>query len=223
MMYEKDKVEKEDFKKIQNFAFIGIGMLIFCFLLNYSFVPYIPVVMGADHTCCYDPSILNPQLKNNICKILKKHGEAYIRLGDIILIRTYLLLDKEVGKLRRELSRISKRKSDLYEDYSERLITEEEYMQFSRIYSNEIENIKNRLDVVLAAQVRYSKDYHIEEGWGKVIHTYMSKRKLTKEMADAFVDSIIIHGKYDYEIKLVYDDQFADLQKLKKEKEAQSR
>ena len=83
--------------------------------------------------------------------------------------------------------------------------------------------IKNRLDVVLAAQVRYSKDYHIEEGWGKVIHTYMSKRKLTKEMADAFVDSIIIHGKYDYEIKLVYDDQFADLQKLKKEKEAQSR
>ena len=32
----------------------------------------------------------------------------------------------------------------------------------------------------------------------------MSKRKLTKEMADAFVDSIIIHGKYDYEIKLIY-------------------
>lgn len=135
----------------------------------------------------------------------------------------YLLLEKEVGKLRRELSRISKRKSDLYEDYSERLITEEEYMQFSRIYSNEIENIKSRLDAVLTAQVRYSKDYHIEEGWGKVIHTYMSKRKLTKEMVDAFVDSIIIHGKYDYEIKLVYDDQFAELQKIMKEKEAQSR
>ena len=135
----------------------------------------------------------------------------------------YLLLDKEVGKFRRELSRISKRKSDLYEDYSERLITEEEYMQFSRIYSNEIENIKSRLDAVLTAQVRYSQDYHIEEGWGKVIHTYMSKRKLTKEMVDAFVDSIIIHGKYDYEIKLVYDDQFAELQKIMKEKEAQSR
>ena len=28
---------------------------------------------------------------------------------------------------------------------------------------------------------------------------------------------LIIHGKYEYEIKLVYDDQFADLQKLKKE------
>ena len=56
----------------------------------------------------------------------------------------YLLLDKEVGKTSAELSRISKRKSDLYEDYSERLITEEEYIQFSRIYSNEIENIKSR-------------------------------------------------------------------------------
>mgnify|MGYP000060812640 FL=1 len=135
----------------------------------------------------------------------------------------YQLLDKEVGKLRRELSRISKRKADLYEDYTERLITEEEYLQFSRIYSNEIENIKSRLDTVLTAQVQYSKDYHIEEGWGDTIHTYMSKRKLTKEMVDAFVDSVIIHGKYDYEIKLVYDDQFAELQQLKKEKEAQSR
>lgn len=56
-----------------------------------------------------------------------------------------------------------------------------------------------------------------------MIHTYMSKRKLTKEMVEAFVDSTIIHGKYDYEIKLVYDDQFAELQKIMKEKEAQSR
>lgn len=118
----------------------------------------------------------------------------------------YMLLDKEAGKLRRELSRISKRKSDLYEDYSEHLITEEEYMQFSRIYSNEIENIKSPLDAVLTALVWYSKDYHIEEGWGKVIHTYMSKRKLKKVMVEAFVDSIItgsrrsgigrIHGHY---------------------------
>ncbi len=69
---------------------------IFCFLLNYSFVPYIPVVMGTDHTCYYEPSILNPQLKTNICKILKKYGEVYIRLGDIILIQTYLFLDKEL-------------------------------------------------------------------------------------------------------------------------------
>ena len=69
---------------------------IFCFLLNYSFVPYIPVVMGTDHTYYYEPSILNPQLKTNICKILKKYGEVYIRLGDIILIQTYLFLDKEL-------------------------------------------------------------------------------------------------------------------------------
>lgn len=43
----------------------------------------------------------------------------------------------------------------------------------------------------MTAQVRYSKDYHIEEGWGKVIHTYMSKRKLKKVMVEAFVDPII--------------------------------
>ena len=34
-------------------------------------------------------------------------------------------------------------------------------------------------------------------------------------MADAFVDSIIIHGKYDYEIKLVYDDQLCRFTEIK--------
>ena len=84
------------------------------------------------------------------------------------------------------------------------MITEEEYIQFSRIYSNEIENIKSRLDTVLAAQVRYSQDYHIEEGWGNVIHTYMSKRKLTKEMADAFVLSSKLNTASSVTLKQVF-------------------
>lgn len=57
-------------------------------------------------------------------------------------------LDKEVGKLRRELSRISKRKSDLYEDYSERLITEEEYIQF-------LESIPMKLRISRAVWTQY--------------------------------------------------------------------
>jgi len=97
MIHEKDKAEKKDsLERIQIFAFIGIAILIFCFLLNYSFVPYIPVAMGTDHTYYYDPSILTPQLKINICKVLKKYGEDYVRLGDIVLIRVYLFLDKEL-------------------------------------------------------------------------------------------------------------------------------
>ena len=135
----------------------------------------------------------------------------------------YQILEKEVSRLRRELSRINKRKGDLYEDYCERLITEEEYLQFSKIYAAEIEKIKKQMDLVLAEQVCYSKEFHLDEGWEKTIHTYLSKRKLTAEMADAFVDSIVIHSKYDYEIRLVYDDLFMDLEKLKKEKEKEAR
>ena len=96
-MYKKYRIEKKNLlKSTQIFTFIGIGILFFCFLLNYCFVPYIPVVMGTDHTYYYDPSILTPQLKINFCKVLKKYGEDYVRLGDIVLIRMYLLLDKEL-------------------------------------------------------------------------------------------------------------------------------
>lgn len=136
----------------------------------------------------------------------------------------YELLEKEVSRLRRELTRINQRKGSLYEDYCRRLITKEEYLQFSKIYAAEISRVKEQLDHTLKEQVKYSKDYHLEdmqEGWGKAVHTYMAKRKLTREMADSFVESIVIHGRYDYEIRLAYDDLFTDLKKLKAEKEAQ--
>ena len=76
--------------------------------------------------------------------------------------------------------------------------------------------------MVLAEQVRYSKEFHLDEGWEKTIHTYLSKRKLTAEMANAFVDSIVIHSRYDYEIHLVYDDLFMELEQLKNEKEKEA-
>ena len=55
-------------------------------------------------------------------------------------------------------------------------------------------------------------------GWKRRIYTLFTPLEDRSGIVE-----IIIDGKYDYEIKLVYDDQFADLQKLKKEKEAQSR
>ena len=74
------------------------------------------------------------------------------------------------------------------------------------------------------AQVMVFQGLSYRGRMGKVIHTYMSKRKLTKKkwQMPLWIQLLSMVSK-DYEIKLVYDDQFADLQKLKKEKEAQPR
>ena len=175
---------------------------------------------------CKDHRVKKEYLDEEVWRLIRSHMKMALETEQLIrnLNTTvknqnrYQIMEKEVSRLRRELSRINKRKGNLYEDYSERLITEEEYLQFSNIYACEIEKIKKQMDLVLAEQVRYSKEFHLDEGWEKTIHTYLSKRKLTAEMADAFVDSIVIHSKYDYEIHLVYDDLFMDLEKLKKEK-----
>lgn len=175
---------------------------------------------------CKDHRVKKEYLDEDVWRLIRSHmkmaldTEQLIRkLNSTVRNQTrYQVLEKEVSRLRRELSRINKRKGDLYEDYSERLITEEEYLQFSKIYASEIEKVKKQMNLVLAEQVCYSKEFHLDEGWEKTIHTYLSKRKLTAEMAEAFVDSIVIHSKYDYEIHLIYDDLFMDLEKLKKEK-----
>ena len=88
---------------------------------------------------CKGHRVKKEYVDEDVLRLIQSHMKAVLDTEKLIREMNsasrnqtqYLLLDKEVGKLRRELSRISKRKSDLYEDYSERLITEEEYMQFS--------------------------------------------------------------------------------------------
>ena len=179
---------------------------------------------------CKKHRVEKEYLDESVWKVIRTHMKMALQTEQLIrnLNSTvknqnmYQILEKEVSRLRRELSRINKRKGELYEDYCERLITEEEYLQFSKCYASEIIKIKKQLDQALAEQVHYSKEFHLDEGWEKTIHTYLSKRKLTAEMADEFVDSIVIHSKYDYEVRLVYDDLFMELEKLKREKEKEA-
>ena len=91
----------------------------------------------------------------------------------------------------------------------------------------DITPFRNILNEMYAADisVKIKSAYRARFQQGKFMGT-TAPYGYIKDPADhnhLLIDDKVAHGKYDYEIKLVYDDQFADLQKLKKEKEAQSR
>lgn len=133
-------------------------------------------------------------------------------------MKKYDIYGKEADRIRRELQKTTEVKAGIFEDYREGLIDEEQYVQISEKYAEKIGDLTCRLDEMLKAQTRFSKEYHIDTDWKADIEKYISKRKLTREMAEAFVEKVIVYENGKLEVHLVYDDVLKELLDLRAER-----
>ena len=118
------------------------------------------------------------------------------------------------------MQRISRNKGGLYEDYRDRLITAEELCQYQKEYEMQIRQTEEQIDGLLARQRAYEKDFHLNEEWEKTVDRYLRCRKLTKEMADAFVSRVEVYPGEKISVHLVYDDFLEELVRISEEREA---
>lgn len=133
--------------------------------------------------------------------------------------KRYDIYGKEADRIRKELQKTAEVKAGIFEDYRDKLIDEEQYVQISEKYAAKIKELSARLDEMLKAQAAYSREYHIDEDWKAVVQKYLTKRKLTKEMAEAFVDRVEVHEDASIDVYLIYDDILESLISLSAERE----
>ena len=176
---------------------------------------------------CTSHKISACEVENAVFQAVHKHMELCISTEDMVKrmnARTesqqkYNLYGKEADKIRRELQKTAEIKAGIFEDYKEHLIDEEQYVQISKNYADKMKGLEYRLEEMLKAQASYSKSYHIDTDWKTVVEKYLKKRKLTKEMVEAFVESIAVHEGGRLEIRLVYDDMLKELLALSAERQ----
>ena len=118
----------------------------------------------------------------------------------------YDIYQKEIDRLQREEKRINANKGGLYEDYKDGLVTAEELCQYQKEYESRIKIIEDQITELLARQRLYEKNFHPDGEWEQVVQKYYGQRKLTKELADAFVEKIYFHLDGSLEVHLKYDD-----------------
>ena len=125
---------------------------------------------------------------------------------------------KEIGRLQKEEKRISANKGGLYEDYRDGLVTAEELCQYQKEYENQIRSIQEQIAELFRRQRFYEKNFHLDLDWEQVVQKYFRRRKLTKEMVDAFVEKIYFHPDGNLEIHLKYDDFMEQLTEIAEER-----
>lgn len=120
-----------------------------------------------------------------------------------------------------ERKRIISREKDLYEDYNDKFITAEEYVQFQKEYKKQIEDIDIQITEYENHISKYRKDFHLDESWESIISKFQGKRILTREIVDAFVSEIKIYPDKNMEVKLYYDDMLDQLVSIADVREAE--
>ena len=135
-------------------------------------------------------------------------------------VRKYDVYGKEAGRIKRELQRTAEVKAGIFEDYKDGLIDEEQYTEISRKYAVKIKELSARLDEMLKAQAEYSREYRVDGGWKAAVERFRNERELTREMAEAFVDKVLVYEDGSVRVHLKYDKELKDLLSLGTEREA---
>lgn len=126
-------------------------------------------------------------------------------------IRTYDILGKEINRINRELSRLQEHKRILYDDYSSGLMDSEQYLAYLDKDKHNEEGLRAKLTGVTGQQKLYDKNFHTDREWEDKIGAFKNKRRLTREIVEAFVERVEVHEDKSIDIRLKYDDILKDM------------
>ena len=126
-------------------------------------------------------------------------------------IKTYDILGKEINRINRELRQLQGHKIILYDDYSSGLMDGEQYREYLDKDKKTEEGLKAKLTEVSGQQKLYDRNFHTDEEWEDKIEAYRNKRKLTRDIVEAFVERVEVLEDKSLDIRLKYDDVLKEI------------
>ena len=176
--------------------------------------------------CVAHGKIKYQELHNVVFQVIKSHMKLCMekteqtreRNRSSYGVRQYRFYAGEIAKVQNSLRKVKSRERGLYEDYKDGIITSEEYLQYQESYRQQIVDLEQSAGEMLERQKCYQKDFLPDKDWAAAVKKFMGKRKLTKEMADAFVERIVLDKEGNVEITLKYDDFLKELLDIAGEK-----
>jgi hypothetical protein len=118
---------------------------------------------------------------------------------------------QEVAALREKLERKRALLSGLYVDRKDGLLSQEDYANHRAILSEDIEAIKTHLAELETAKSETAAIFTGDMKWKLLIRRFYGATEMSKELADAFIESMKLHADDRLEIKLSYMDEFSAL------------
>lgn len=121
---------------------------------------------------------------------------------------------RKAAKLKMELERAESQMETLYENFSEGILTAEDYQELRQHYADEKERLKSEIREAEQAQ-RYA-DMQVGRflDWQAQLEQHLGKIAFNQQLADQLIDRIIVSGSGKIEIVFTCDDICSQIAKM---------
>lgn len=167
---------------------------------------------GADvgrHSNCKKEHYDAKQIEGYVFYVLKQQINIILELSTKIKEhqeKSDVLYDSEVQKIKRQIKALDEERIRLYEQYANGHSSKGQYVaRKSQIYEEKNKQ-QERLDRI-EEEKRAESDFLFETGrMSDRLSNVKSDRRITREIADAYIEEVVINDKDDIEIKFKFED-----------------
>lgn len=117
-------------------------------------------------------------------------------------------LEKSIQSVTLKLRAVSRKRTRLYEDFADGILSDEEYAYAKTSFDERWETLNRQLDELTAKKSQYSETMSGENKWIRQMKSVEVTDTLTKAIVDATIEKVFIHENKAVEIIFKYHDIF---------------
>lgn len=160
--------------------------------------------------------IMQTELDKKVLEAIKVQVKLALDYEETIARLKYSGAEKAVRKRLNDLVKslsvktgnLQKRRTRLYEDYTDGIIDEEEYLYMKESYEREYEQLDRQLTAFIRKRDDYAEAFSSENKWIRMMKDVRNVRKLSKDVVDAIIEKVSVYEGGEIEIIMKYQDIF---------------
>ncbi len=177
----------------------------------------------ANYTKCSIISIKEEQIQETLVCLIKKQMELALELNDYLVTvqkhQTFLsrkeALEKQIKELNERLKELSSVQSDLYLNYSEGLLTRENYQAQKETYRIERLSAESHLAELKSTLERLKVRFSPHNPYIRLLLEFHEGDCLSKELLHRLVDKIYVYDSRTIEVVFKCQDEIAPILKFR--------
>lgn len=124
-----------------------------------------------------------------------------------------------INEIKLEIKELNNKRVKLYEDYSNGVLSLEEYNFIKETYDNQYLDKKDKYDSIMLQQVSFNESLSCDNQWIRLMKSVSKMKKISQTLIDNVIENIYIHDDGTVDITMRYEDVYKlmkiSIQKIK--------
>ena len=126
-------------------------------------------------------------------------------------------LRSKISDVQHKIGHISELRATLYDSYADKLLNETEYIEMKAMYNADADRYKAQLETLQTESLMFDRTLTPQNKWLAAIRKFKDEHEVTREMAVALIDRIVISDYNSPKIVWNFKDDLAALEEYTKE------